>query len=352
MSVAINFKQKVNISVLCKWLEIPSSSYYYKNRTGKTGVKPSLYTLKKDGSKVDNLQVLEDIKTALGREFCCYGYHNITDDLRDMNYIINHKKVYRLMNENNLLLGKVIRTSGKRTFVKFRKIDAHFPMEYICLDIKYVWVEGEKRNYYLLTVLDVYTRKVIEQIFQFSIRKMDVINLFRSIDQKYGIKGVVIRNDNGSQFIANDVRLFLKMAQANQEFTHVATPEENSYIEAFHSIVDREVIQRNEFVSYYEAKLTFTAHLQWYNYERKHGQLGRITPHQKWESYEKHNIIGKIIFALSGKTEVGNAGEQPIRDNLINEEGKEGVNKTFLPNQTHLCCRMPNKTQIVNEIKT
>jgi hypothetical protein len=39
-----------------------------------------------------------------------------------------------------------------------------------------------------------------------------------------------------------------------QEFTHVATPEENSYIEAFHSILQRELIDRFEFSSFYEAK--------------------------------------------------------------------------------------------------
>lgn len=50
------------------------------------------------------------------------------------------------MDENNLLLGKVIPTSGKRKFVEHRKIQAIYPMEYLCLDIKYIWVSGEKRN--------------------------------------------------------------------------------------------------------------------------------------------------------------------------------------------------------------
>jgi len=58
------------------------------------------------------------------------------------------------MDENNLLLDKVIRTSGKREFVKHRKIQARYPMEFLCLDIKYIWVEGEKRNYFLLTILE------------------------------------------------------------------------------------------------------------------------------------------------------------------------------------------------------
>ncbi len=46
---------------------------------------------------------------------------------------------------------------------------------------------------------------------------------------------------------------FLKSSEIKQEFTHVATPEENSYIEAFHSVLEHDVIERNEFASYYES---------------------------------------------------------------------------------------------------
>jgi putative transposase len=59
-----------------------------------------------------------------------------------------------------------------------------------------------------------------------------------------------VRNNNGSQIIANDIKQFLKTAKAKQEFTHIAIPQENAYIEAFHSIVQREVIDRFEFRSY------------------------------------------------------------------------------------------------------
>ena len=342
------YKNKAHASDLCRWLKLPQSVYYYRPRGGKRGAKPSTHTLLRDGTKVSNEQVMEDVRRALSREFCCYGYHNITDDLKDMNYIINHKKVYRLMGENNLLLGKVIRTGGKRTFVKHRKIEARYPMEYLCLDIKYVWVAGEKRNYYLLTILDVFSRKAIEQLLQRSIRKIDVINLFRRIDRKHGIKGVTVRNDNGSQFIANDVKQFLRNADAKQEFTHIATPQENSYIEAFHSIIDREVIQRFEFNSYYDAKLTFEAHLDWYNNTRKHGLLGRITPQQKWEQYEKNKLNGNLIFALSEKAEAGNAGEQPARNILNNGDNVEGMDKTISSPSPLSLLQMPQKTHQEN----
>ncbi len=282
--IASNYQSFAPVSHLLSWVDIPKSSFYYKATEGKRGAKPSISTTKQDGSVVNNLVVIEDIKEILSQEFCCYGYHNVTDELRALDYIINDKKVYRLMDEQNLLLGKVIRSSGKRKFVQHRKIEATRPMEYLCLDIKYIWVAGESRNYYLLTVLDVFTRIALEQIFQKSVRKIDVINVFRRINNKFGIKGVTVRNDNGSQFIANDVKQFLRTAEANQEFTHVATPEENSYIEAFHSIVQREVIDRFEFQSFYEAKSTLEAHREWYNNRRKHKRLGMI-PAKKWSQY-------------------------------------------------------------------
>ena len=286
---------------LLSWVDLSKSSFYYKSSDGKRGTKPSVCTYRQDGTLVDDTLVIEKIKGILSQEFCCYGYHNVTDELREMGYIINHKKVYRLMKEQNLLLGKVISTSGKRQFVKHRKIEATRPMEYLCLDIKYVWVAGESRNYFLLTVLDVFTRVAIEQIFQKSIRKMDVINIFRRINNAFGIKGVTVRNDNGSQFIANDVKQFLRTAEANQEFTHIATPEENAYIEAFHSIVQREVIDRFEFQGFYEAKLTLQAHRDWYNNRRRHATLGTI-PVKKWNSYFGGLLPFDTIYNLKKET--------------------------------------------------
>lgn len=186
------------------------------------------------------------------------------------------------MDHHKLLLGKVIRTSGKRNWVQYRKILANRPLEYLCLDIKYVWVQGEGRWYYLLSIMDVFSRKILHWIFQKSVRKMDVINMFRWLHTVYNLNGVIIRNDNGSQFLANQVRSFLVQLEAKQEFTHVATPEENAYIEAFHSILQRELIERFEFSSFYEAKQHIEKYMEWYNYQRKHRRLGRITPQQKW----------------------------------------------------------------------
>jgi putative transposase len=283
------YQHRISVKRLCQWMELPLSSFHYKPLVGKPGAKPSTFTKLQDGTVVLNEAVIVAIKALLNEEFVCYGYQKVTVALQELAYIINEKKVYRLMDENKLLLGKVIRTTGKRQFVQHRKINATCPMDYLCLDIKYLWVHGEQRWYYLLSVIDVFSRRIIAYILQRNIKQLDVINLFRKINQYHPIKGVHIRNDNGSQFLANKVKQYLHSVEAKQEFTHIATPEENSYIEAYHSILQKEVVDRYEFSSYYEAKLIIERYVDFYNNRRLHGLLKMRRPQKVWDSWYAEN---------------------------------------------------------------
>lgn len=276
------YKSKTSIDNLCQWAGIGKSGLYYQAHPGPRGIKPSTHTVIGGCGVVENSLVVDQIRAVLAMDYCVYGYRKMTVELRELEYQINHKKVYRLMKEHHLLCGKRIKVQGKRSWVKHRRIEAVKPMEYLCLDIKYVWVQGEKRWYYQLAIMDVYSRRILCWIFQASVRQTDVIGLMRWLDLRFGLKGVVIRNDNGSQFIARKVREVLQSLEAQQEFTHVATPEENAYIEAFHSIQQTELIDRHSFFSYYDAKQHIEKYMHWYNCKRKHGAIGFITPMQKW----------------------------------------------------------------------
>lgn len=271
-----------SVTELCKWVDLPRSVFYYQPSGGKPGAKPSTHTYTINGGQVTNEFIVDEIKKILSREFANWGYE-ITAGILKRDYIINEKKVYRLMDENNLLLNKSIKTSGPRAFVKFRTVEASYPMEYLSMDIKYVWVHGEQRNYYLLSVIDVYSKRLIHHILKRSIKKKDVVDFLKSLSNKIDIKGVIIRNDNGPQFIAGIVKNFLRLAEVRQEFSHPATPEENCYIEAFHSILESAVMQRFEFESYYEAKVTIERFIDEYNTYRPHRSIGMQTPMQKWD---------------------------------------------------------------------
>lgn len=288
---------------------------------GSRGMKASAHTPIGDGI-VTNEQVVDQMRAILVMDYCTYGYQVMTRELQSLEYVINKKKVYRLMKEHHLLCGRKIKTQGQRTFVRFRRISAQHPLEYLCLDIKYVWVHGEERNYYQLAIMDVYSRRILCWILQSNIKQKDVMGLLRGLDLRFGLKGVFIRNDNGSQFIAHKVRQLLQEMEARQEFTHVATPEENAYIEAFHSIEQHELMDRHCFSSYYDAKQHIDKYMSWYNFKRKHGAIGFISPMEKWEEFYQ-KMLSTIAF--SGQAEAGNAGEQPIWNNLTNGDDRQDM---------------------------
>ena len=80
------------------------------------------------------------------------------------------------MKENKLLYGIRIRPKPfKRNFIRFRSPKAERPLQYLSMDIKYVHVQGTGRNALLLTVIDIYSRKVLIYILRSSIKKGDVL---------------------------------------------------------------------------------------------------------------------------------------------------------------------------------
>jgi hypothetical protein len=85
--------------------------------------------------------------------------------------------------------------------------------------------------------------------------------------------------------------------EVHQEFTHIAAPEENSYIEAFHCMHDREVIRRFNSESYYESKQTLSAFMDFYINKRLHGSLKSRTPMQVWVEYHKSLSTDKQLSA-------------------------------------------------------
>jgi putative transposase len=173
-------------------------------------MRPSTHSVNADGELFDNIVVVQDIEQTLTQEFCCYGYRNMTGELKEKVWIINPKKVYRLMKEYRLLYGSRIRPEPlKRNFIRFRSLQPDRPLQYLSMDIKYVHVHGG-RNALLLTVMDIYSHKVLIHMMRRSIKKGDVLVLLSLMLLEYKSEAMTLRNDNGSQFIANAVRQYLK----------------------------------------------------------------------------------------------------------------------------------------------
>jgi putative transposase len=249
---------------------------------------------------MDNPQaVIDAVKKILELEFIDCGYRLMSAYLKRDGYQINHKKLYRIMKEEGLLkLEKRINRSGSgRKFVKFRKVITARPFECLEMDIKMVWIPKAGKNAYLLSIIDVHTRKILKDYFSFSIKQNKVIAFLSEVFLEYQYpESVVIRSDNGSQFIAKSVREYLGLIGVQQEFTPVATPEENAHIEAYHGILKKEVFNRVDYRTFGEIEIILKRYVEFYNNIRLHGLLGRITPMEKWNQ-DKHLILMKNLVA-------------------------------------------------------
>jgi len=275
------------------------SSYYRKPSLGRKWNKASEFTYHNSKGPVSQKDVVDAVKGILEHEFIDCGYRLMTSYLNRDGYLINHKKLYRIMKQAGLLKldDRIDRSGSGRKFVKYRKVYTTRPLECLEMDIKMVWIPNTGKNAYLLSVIDVHTRRILKDYFSFNVKQKDVISLLSLLLEDYEYpESVVIRSDNGSQFIAKRVREYLAMVGVQQEFTHIATPEENAHIEAYHGILKKEIFARFEYRSFGGIQQILKRYVEFYNNVRLHGLLGRITPMQKWNS-DKHLILKKKLNA-------------------------------------------------------
>lgn len=249
--------------------------------------------------RVPNQSVAGQIKEIHTDPDTVYGYHKMTYALLILGFIINHKKVYRLMDENNLLRDRSQKPA--RIFVKYRWVMPCSPLEVLEMDIKYVWTEEHRRHVYVLTILDTFTRVALCWHAAYQIRQAQIKSIWESVIVNYlqpyncleKKMQIEIRNDNDSRFIARTVQMFFKENQLYQVFTHPYTPQENGHIESFHAILS-ERLSRQVFWSLEELEQCLTLFYEKYNNHRLHSSTCYLPPMVFWDCWEQ-GLIKRIV---------------------------------------------------------
>jgi transposase InsO family protein len=281
---------------------ITKHQYYYRSLGKARGRKASEDTLRIEGDNVErvpNSEVVKAIKGIQQDPDTDYGYRKMTSAMMILGFIINHKKVYRIMKQNLLLKDLVKKT--QRTFVKYRKVLPLGPLEVLEMDIKFVWVAEHSRHAFVLTVIDTFTRAVLAWEVAYQIKQQLVKQVWQRVITNYlqpfdCLKRnlqIEIRNDNDSRFIAKSVQNFFAENQLNQVFTHPYTPQENGHIESFHAILSQKV-KRYSFWSLEDLEQTLILFYEKYNNHRLHGSVLNLPPMVFWDCWNK-NLIKTLI---------------------------------------------------------
>lgn len=163
------------------------------------------------------------------------------------------------------------------------------PHKHWHLDISYVNLAGT--FYFLITVLDGYSRYIVHTEIRENMREFDTEVVVQRALEKYPGEHPRIITDNGPQFVARDFKEFIRL----MGLTHVRTspyyPQSNGKLERWHGSIKRECIRPACPGSLEEASRLVACYVDTYNHVRLHSALGYITP------ADKLNGLESAIFA-------------------------------------------------------
>ena len=227
-----------------------------------------------------------------------YGYRRITLELRNRGYIVNHKKVLRLMNIMGL---KGIQRNRKRKYNSYkgavgkvaknllhRDFKAEKPNEKWVTDITEFKV-GEQKLY-LSPIVDLFGGEVIS--FELSRRPVfkqveDMLKkAFRNIPDGTNL---ILHSDQGWQYQMEKYQQLLKQKGIRQSMSRKGNCLDNACAENFFSILKSELyyVERQEYTCIEELEQAIIKYIDYYNNKRIKSKLDGMSPVQYREHSQK-----------------------------------------------------------------
>ncbi|UFJ40085.1 IS3 family transposase [Brevibacillus humidisoli] len=204
--------------------------------------------------------------------------------------VINHKRVYRIMKELNLLVATkayAARRKKEKGKIPVERSNQHFQT-----DMTKVWC-GKDGWGYLFAVIDAYDREIVGYSFSRFCRTDELLQAVNmAIDYRFptGVKGqgLRIRSDNGCQMTSKRYVQALKDAGIKQERTGYNNPDADAYIERWFRTLKEETVWVQEYLSFSEAKQDIEEYIRFYNEERPHSALRYQSPTEFRKSQMAH----------------------------------------------------------------
>lgn len=214
----------------------------------------------------------------LAKRYGRYGYRKIAALLRMEGWTVNHKKVERLWREEGLQLPKRHK-KRRRLYHKDSSVIRLRPQyQNHIWSVDFVHDKlSSGRPYKMLTVLDEYTRQALCVEVRPKMGSADVLEALYPLLLKHG-KPEYIRSDNGSEFIAAALQLWLRKVGIKPIQIYPGSPWENGYNERFNGTLRHEVLNAEWFSSVREAQTVINMWLNEYNHIRPHQSLNMRPP--------------------------------------------------------------------------
>ena len=236
----------------------------------------------------EEMEVRSMIQTVFAEHKRRYGYRRVSAELRRRGMPVNHKRVARLMREDNLLAVQpksfVITTDSDHELEVCLNLAGR--MKLTCLnqlwvaDITYIRLHHE--FVYLAVILDAFSRKVVGwELARTLSARLPIAALEKAIADRQPPPGVVHHSDRGIQYACGEYVAILRKHAMIPSMSRPANPYDNASCESFMKTLKREEIYASEYRDLDHLRENLAAFIDcYYNRVRLHSALGYKPPEE------------------------------------------------------------------------
>ncbi len=265
------------LDILLNIIKLARSTYYYQ--------------LKQLDKSDKNHDIKDEIQAIFTEHKGNYGYRRMTLELRNRSYIVNHKKVQRLMR----VLGLSARIRRKRKYSSYqgeigkkadnliqRQFEASKPMEKCYTDVTEFAIPASSQKLYLSPVLDGFNSEIIAYNLSTSPNLIQVKDMLEQTFTEEHYENTILHSDQGWQYQHNFYHLFLESKGIQPSMSRKGNSPDNGMMESFFGILKSEMFYGYEktFQSLNQLEQAIVDYIDYYNNKRIKVKLKGLSPVQ------------------------------------------------------------------------